>query len=71
MTDPERRASTLDAARLESPARRWVRWMAKAHLRTWTNVVIVLGAVWVRWAVGLGGYSGKLSFQTLSSMFLI
>ncbi|KAH7337033.1 ALG6, ALG8 glycosyltransferase family-domain-containing protein [Rhizoctonia solani] len=51
--------STLHGQPHESFARRFVRWMAKNGLREWTPWVTVAGAVLIRCAVGLGGYSGE------------
>ncbi|QRV77618.1 alpha-1,3-glucosyltransferase [Ceratobasidium sp. AG-Ba] len=52
-------ASTLHGQPHESFARRLVRWFARNGLREWTAPVIIAGAVLVRCAVGLGGYSGQ------------
>ncbi|KAG8897754.1 Glucosyltransferase-like protein [Tulasnella sp. 403] len=53
--------STLRDARMDSPTRRWVRWMVKMHLRDWIVPLSIVSVVWVKWNIGLGGYSG---FQT-------
>ncbi|KAG8705854.1 Glucosyltransferase-like protein [Ceratobasidium sp. 394] len=52
-------ASTLHGQPHESFARRFVRWFARNGLREWTAPVIIAGAILVRCAVGLGGYSGE------------
>ena len=53
-----RRPSTLHGSRIDSPARRWVRWMAKVGLKDMSFVWVAVAAELVRWLVGLGGYSG-------------
>ncbi|KAG8860864.1 Glucosyltransferase-like protein [Tulasnella sp. 330] len=50
--------SSLHDARLDSPARRCVRWMVRMRLRNWVTVSSIAAAVWIRWSVGLAGYSG-------------
>ncbi|KAG9037019.1 Glucosyltransferase-like protein [Tulasnella sp. JGI-2019a] len=50
--------SSLHDATLDSPARRWVRWMVRMRLRNWVMVSSIAAAVWVKWSVGLAGYSG-------------
>jgi alpha-1,3-glucosyltransferase len=46
-----------------SATRRWVRWMHKHGFQNWVLPVEILAAIWVKWAVGLGSYSGTyLSF---------
>lgn len=39
--------------------RKWVRWMHRNHMRVWVIPITLLAAVWVKWVVGLGGYSGS------------
>ncbi|KAG9019276.1 Glucosyltransferase-like protein [Tulasnella sp. 427] len=51
--------TSLNDARMESPARRWVRWMAKTGMRDWVLPISIAAAVWVKWTAGLGGYSGR------------
>lgn len=53
------RPSTLRSSRMESPARRWVRWMAKMGLKGWIVPSVVFMSLATRWIVGLGGYSGE------------
>ncbi|KDQ15002.1 glycosyltransferase family 57 protein [Botryobasidium botryosum FD-172 SS1] len=43
---------------VDSMARRWVRWMAKANMRPWIAPLILGAALLLRWTVGLGQYSG-------------
>ncbi|KAG8825723.1 Glucosyltransferase-like protein [Serendipita sp. 401] len=43
----------------DSLARRWVRWMHKNKLKGWVLPIQILLALWVKWAVGLGSYSGE------------
>lgn len=50
--------SSLHDARMESPARRWVRWMVRMHLRDWVLPLSLACAIWVKWTVGLGDHSG-------------
>ncbi|KAG8959267.1 Glucosyltransferase-like protein [Tulasnella sp. 419] len=44
--------------RTDSMARRWVKWMAKVGMRDWVVPLTIAGNIWVKWAVGLGPYSG-------------
>jgi alpha-1,3-glucosyltransferase len=39
-------------------ARKWVRWMHRNGMRGWVIPVSMVAAAWVKWLVGLGGYSG-------------
>ncbi|PVF95014.1 hypothetical protein CPB86DRAFT_608014 [Serendipita vermifera] len=41
-----------------SLARRLTRWMHKNGFKAWVLPVQILCALWVKWAVGLGSYSG-------------
>jgi hypothetical protein len=41
-----------------SATRRWVRWMYKHGFQNWVLPAEILAAIWVKWAVGLGSYSG-------------
>lgn len=50
--------TSLNDVRMESPARRWVRWMAKTGMRDWVLPLSVAATIWAKWTVGLGGYSG-------------
>lgn len=54
----EARPSTLHGSRMDSPARRWVRWMGKMGLKNALLPSIVFVSLATRWLVGLGGYSG-------------
>jgi alpha-1,3-glucosyltransferase len=53
--------------------RRWVKWMHNQGLREWVVPCAVLFSMWVKWAVGLGSYSGQFrvcpwnSFMTYCS----
>lgn len=50
--------TSLNDARMESPARRWVRWMARMGMRDWVLPTSIAATIWVKWTTGLGGYSG-------------
>lgn len=39
-------------------ARRWIRWMHRNRMREEVLVCSIAAAVWIKWCVGLGGYSG-------------
>lgn len=39
-------------------ARKWVRWMHRGRMRGWVIPVSIVGVAWIKWLVGLGGYSG-------------
>src|ERR1700722_6910339 len=39
-------------------ARRWVRYMHKGAMKPWVVPVAIGGAMWVKWAITLGSYSG-------------
>lgn len=45
---------------MDSMARRWVRWMGKIGMKDVTLPLSIAIAVFIRWAIGLGGYSGAL-----------
>lgn len=64
------RPSTLHNSRMDGPARRWVRWMAKMGLKDAVVPSIMFVALTARWLVGLGGYSGEVS-KTVSRASLI
>ncbi|KZT09122.1 glycosyltransferase family 57 protein [Laetiporus sulphureus 93-53] len=51
-SDPERDSG-------EGMGRRWVRWMHKHGAKRWVVPCAVLMSVWIKWAVGLGSYSGQ------------
>ncbi|EMD39848.1 glycosyltransferase family 57 protein [Gelatoporia subvermispora B] len=66
-TNP-RRSSIMFPQRAQPPVgprdeggmgKRWVRWMHKQGLKRFVVLSSVLAAVWVKWAVGLGSYSGQ------------
>lgn len=40
-------------------ARRWIRWMHKDGVRQWILPCVLLSTTWIKWATGLGSYSGK------------
>lgn len=54
----EQRSSTRHSVEHSSLARRWVRWMNKIRMMPWVVPCSVLTAVGVKWATGLGSYSG-------------
>jgi alpha-1,3-glucosyltransferase len=41
--------------------RRWVRWMHEQGIKAWVVPIAVLIATWVKWAIGLGTYSGVMN----------
>lgn len=41
-------------------ARRWVRWMSRHGMDNWVLPIEILAMLWIKWAVGLGSYSGNL-----------
>ncbi|PIL22484.1 hypothetical protein GSI_15173 [Ganoderma sinense ZZ0214-1] len=42
-----------------SMARRWLRWMHHEHMKAYVVPCLILASLWVKWAVGLGSYSGQ------------
>jgi hypothetical protein len=64
------RLSTLNAARMDSPSRRWVRWMAQVRMKDSIIPAIVFSSLLVRWLVGLGGYSGGTSASFGNPLYL-
>ena len=48
--------------------RRWLRWMHKNGLKHWVVPCTLLASAAVRWCIGMGSYSGKLSLQRPVSM---
>ncbi|KAI8994135.1 ALG6, ALG8 glycosyltransferase family-domain-containing protein [Trametes punicea] len=40
-------------------AKRLIRWMHHEHMKAWVGPCMILASVWVKWAVGLGSYSGQ------------
>jgi alpha-1,3-glucosyltransferase len=46
-------------------ARRWIRWMHKDGIKRWILPCVLLSTTWVKWATGLGSYSGKSSSLVL------
>ncbi|KAI0365736.1 hypothetical protein BV20DRAFT_972820 [Pilatotrama ljubarskyi] len=43
----------------EGMAKRLVRWMHRENMKSWVAPCLILVSVWVKWAVGLGSYSGQ------------
>ena len=41
-----------------SMAKRWLRWMHHEHMKAYVVPCLILASLWVKWAVGLGSYSG-------------
>ncbi len=41
-----------------SMAKRWLRWMHHEHMKAYVVPSLILASLWVKWAVGLGSYSG-------------
>lgn len=54
----DHRGSTRHPTDRSTPARRWVRWVGKIWERHWVVPSCVLVAVGIKWATGLGSYSG-------------
>jgi len=49
----------LESSREDPGAcRRWIRWMQKQGLKAWVVPSAIAASVWVKWCIGLGGYSG-------------
>ena len=48
-------------------ARRWIRWMHKEGIKHWTLPCVLLTATWIKWAIGLGSYSGGSLNQFLEA----
>ncbi|KAG9304339.1 hypothetical protein G9A89_019901 [Geosiphon pyriformis] len=42
----------------KSPAEKWFDWLGQFQLQRYSNVITLLFALYVRWTVGLNGYSG-------------
>ncbi|KIJ15057.1 glycosyltransferase family 57 protein [Paxillus involutus ATCC 200175] len=42
----------------QGAVRRWVRWMHKHNLKAWVVPSAIAASIWVKWCIGLGGYSG-------------
>ena len=42
-------------------ARGWIRWMHKEGTKHWILPCVLLTATWIKWAIGLGPYSGRTS----------
>lgn len=40
-------------------ARRWIKWMHKGGIKQWILPCVLLTTTWVKWATGLGSYSGR------------
>ena len=54
-------------------ARRWIRWMHKEGIKQWILPCLLLTTTWTKWAIGLGGYSGRISnrlFETHTTNLL-
>ncbi|KAH9891589.1 ALG6, ALG8 glycosyltransferase family-domain-containing protein [Cubamyces lactineus] len=43
----------------EGMAKRLLRWMHHENMKAWVLPCLVLASLWVKWAVGLGSYSGQ------------
>lgn len=66
MVDQEHRLFSTRASHAErkaegenSMAKRWVRWMHKQNMKEWVIPTAVLASIWIKWAIGLGSYSGQ------------
>ena len=42
-------------------AREWIRWMHREGIKHWILPCLLLTTSWIKWAIGLGSYSGKTS----------
>ena len=42
-------------------ARRWIGWMHKEGIKHWILPCVLLTATWIKWAISLGSYSGRMS----------
>ncbi len=42
-----------------SMGRRWLRWMHHENMKVWIIPSLILASIWVKWAVGIGSYSGE------------
>ena len=58
------RASALRRTQTEDmdlgAVRRWVRWMHKHSMKTWVIPCAIVASTYVKWCIGLAGYSGML-----------
>lgn len=62
------RATALQRIQTEGVAdhgavRRWVRWMHKHSMRAWVVPCSIAAAIYVKWCIGLAGYSGMFSVR--------
>ena len=60
----EHRSSIRHSVQRSNLARRWVRWMDKNGMKHWVVQCSVLVAVGIKWATGLGSYSGMEDIVT-------
>ncbi|KAL1950330.1 hypothetical protein VTO73DRAFT_5454 [Trametes versicolor] len=57
--------STLASHKARNPddegglAKRLLRWMHHENMKAWIAPCLILASIWVKWAVGLGSYSGQ------------
>lgn len=58
------RPNTLHGSRMDSAARRYVRWMAKVGLKNSTIPSIIFFSIAARWLIGFGGHSGEMQAQS-------
>ncbi|KAF9220297.1 hypothetical protein BS17DRAFT_787870 [Gyrodon lividus] len=42
----------------QGAGRRWVRWMHRHNMKAWVVPCAIAASTWVKWCIGLGGYSG-------------
>ena len=66
----EHRGSIRHSARRSNLGRRWVRWMDKNGMKQWVVLCSVLVAAGVKWATGLGSYSGMDDILTMRTQNL-
>jgi len=45
---------------------RWIRWMHRHGMKQWVVPGAIIASIWVRWAIGLGSYSGESFGYSLS-----
>lgn len=48
-------------------ARRWIRWMHREGIKQWILPCVLLTTTWIKWATGLGSYSGRASGRFLTA----
>ena len=49
----------------QGAVRRWVRWMHKHGMKPWVVPCTIAASVYVKWCIGMGGYSGMCLIHIL------